>query len=93
MSGLIPFSRRQKTRKLKGALVQSALDFDTAGEKASTHPFMRNRTHGSEFLPLFLRAPQIPTTVARCFRLLFEQLLLVVGRVRFLVKPTVLGLA
>ena len=56
--------------------------------RSGAHYVTRNRTHRSDFSPFFLRASEIPTIVARCFRLLFWQLLLVIGRVRFLVKPT-----
>ena len=45
------------------------------------------------FSPLFLCALEVATIVPSCFFLLFWQLLLVVGRVRFLMKPTFLRLA
>jgi hypothetical protein len=61
---------------------------------ACAHYFTRNRTHGSDFPLLFPSAYEVPTIVPRCFRLLFgsrKGLLFVIGRVRFLVKPTFFG--
>ena len=37
------------------------------------HYFTRNRTRGSDFPLLFLRASEVPTIVPCCFRLLFGQ--------------------
>jgi hypothetical protein len=46
---------------------------DILPPRGRAHYFTRNRTHGSVFPSVFLRAWEVPTIVPRCFRLLFWQ--------------------